>query len=84
MLLVYKCRTQLHIRLEAGENKQWQFAYQGAKQHFITAVLLELKTHFMITRAFTISIIASSKDLWTSFLVMAGHSTRSVTSNVTD
>lgn len=70
------CRTRLHMWLDRWENKPLHFVFQGLRLRFTTAASMVLKTRFMITRAFTISTTASSKDPLTSFSAMAGHSMR--------
>lgn len=66
------------MRLDPLESKVWLFAFLEQRQHSITVVFMGLKTHFMITRAFTTSIIALSRAQWTSFSAMADPFMRSV------
>ena len=53
-----KNRTLLRTRLEPRGNKLWRFASRGPKLLFTIALSMGLKTHYMITKAFTTSTIA--------------------------
>lgn len=78
-LWFWSYRTQLLSQhQEQSEDRQWHFASQAAKLHSIIVVSMVLKIHSMITKAFTTSTTASSKAPWTSFLVTAGLSMRSL------
>lgn len=66
------------MKLDPLEDKAWRFAFLGQRLDSITAASMGLKTLYMITRAFTTLIIASSRAQWTSFLATADPFMRSV------
>lgn len=68
-----ECRIQLRMLLDPEESKPWHFEYLEQRLHFITVVFMGVKTRFMITKAFIISIIVSFKDPLISSLAMADH-----------